>query len=219
MELEVKIILYAPISEDLVERGRFIMLGRLSNCDEVTPNEILADFDRLLPLYKFVESGDAYQNNLEIPDFNPGCPNFVREFTTSEIESGIRNVSLRHATAQKLLYELLCEEVGCENVQIERPLGSVAWVDAATRLGEHEECFYEVKISNTVLSCVRSAIGQLLEYAYLYSQEDVQQLVVVGEAKAKDFEKEYLKVLRDTYGLPIYYRRIDIQNEKLEPQI
>lgn len=194
------------------------MLGRLSNPDEVDSGEILADFDRLLPLYEYIESGGVSQDELIIPEFNPGCPRYVREFSTREIKRGSQDVSLRHVVAQKLLYELLCKEVGCENVQIERHIGSIARVDAASRCGV-QECFFEVKIASTVLSCMRSAIGQLLEYAYLFSQSNVQLLVVVGEAKAKNFEIEYLRVLRDTYRLPICYRRIDIQNEKLESPI
>ncbi len=46
----------APIQADLVRRGMFIFLGRMQPSNAVDYDLILDDFDRLLPLYQFVES-------------------------------------------------------------------------------------------------------------------------------------------------------------------
>ena len=45
-----------PIPDALVKEDTFIMLGRIIADDKVNILDILADFDRLLPLYVYVES-------------------------------------------------------------------------------------------------------------------------------------------------------------------
>ena len=204
------------IGEDWIAQHNFIVLGRLSYSQVV--DEILADFDRLLPLYEYVESEDTHKNSTEVPDFKPGCPEFMCKFTVSATDSKSTDIALRHNAIQNMLYTLLCNEVGDQNVQIERRLCFNTRVDAATRCGEHE-CFFEVKVAPTVRSCLRAALGQLLEYAHWTSSIHVKKLVVVGEARADSSEKTYLEVLRKIYNLPIYYRRIDMQSANLEPSI
>ena len=44
-----------PINDDWIETGNFIMLGCLTNRDQIIVEDILYDFDCLLPLYEFVE--------------------------------------------------------------------------------------------------------------------------------------------------------------------
>ena len=206
------------IGKDWIERNNFIMLGRLSKNGEEKVDQILADFDRLLPLYEYVERAETDDDVIEVSDFKPGCPKFVKEFTISKTDSKSTDIALRHITLQNLLYKILCEEAGDQNVQIERRLSSFARVDASTRCGEYE-CFFEIKVAPSVRSCLRAALGQLLEYAHLYSRIPVNKLIVVGEAEANDSEKEYLEYLRERYKLPIYYRRIDTQNGTLEAPI
>ena len=206
------------IGEDWIERNNFIMLGRLSKNGEEKVDQILTDFDRLLPLYEYVERAETDDDVIEVSDFKPGCPKFVKEFTISKTDSKSTDIALRHSILQKLLYNILREEAGDQNVQIERRLSSFARVDASTRCGEYE-CFFEIKVAPSVRSCLRAALGQLLEYAHLYSRIPVNKLIVVGEAEANDSEKEYLEYLRERYKLPIYYRRIDTQNETLEAPI
>ncbi|AGA33032.1 hypothetical protein TVNIR_1361 [Thioalkalivibrio nitratireducens DSM 14787] len=127
------------------------------------------------------------------------------------------DVALRHGTIQRTLYELLCQEAGAANVRIEHPLAFGVRVDAAVR-SDSGLAFYEVKVAPTVQSCVRTALGQLLEYAYWPSAERAHELIVVGEAEIDDEARAYLHLLRGRFALPVWYRRVDVDREILGPR-
>ena len=203
-----------PIPDALVKEDTFIMLGRIIADDKVNVLDILAAFDRLLPLYVYVES---VEQDLPLPtksDFTPGCPRFV-ESTTARQTGRIVDVALRHKTLQKALYKHLCREAGYDNVQVERPLAPGVRVDAAVRCND-KEIFYEVKVASTGRSCVRAALGQLIEYSHWPSAERASEIVVVGEAELDSDSKAYLQFLRQRFDLPLWYRRIDINRDVLE---
>ena len=50
---------YMPsaILRERTEPGVFVFLGKHSKIDELDYDNVSADFDRLLPLYRYVESG------------------------------------------------------------------------------------------------------------------------------------------------------------------
>ena len=203
-----------PITDALFKPGTFIMLGKRVADNEIDVREILTTFDSLLPLYEYVESVEQEPPFPTMPDFTPGCPRLLESTTASQTGQTV-DVALRHNTLQKALYKHLCREVGCNNVQVERPLALGVRVDAAVRRNG-KESFYEVKVAPTVRSCVRAALGQLMEYCYWPSANRASEIVVVGEAEFDSDSKAYLRFLRQRFGLPLWYRRIDINRNILE---
>lgn len=204
-----------PITDALVKQDTFIMLGRIIADDQVnTLDIILADFDRLLPLYVYVEGVEQDPMFPTESGFTPGCPSFV-ESTTARQTGRMVDVALRHNILQKALYKHLCREVGRNNVQVERYLPFGVRVDAAVRCNG-KESFYEVKVASTVRSCVRAALGQLIEYSHWPSANRASEIIVVGEAELDSDSRAYLHFLRQRYGLPLWYRRIDINRDILE---
>ena len=150
------------------------------------------------------------------PEFRPGCPNFVENTTVSRTgQTG--DVELRHKKIQMALYKHLCQEVGHDNVQVERPVPS-GLVDAAVR-HNGKESFYEVKVVSDIRSCMREALGQLLEYAHWPSADHASELIVVGEAEVDADSRAYLQFLRQRFGLPLWYCRIDMNREILEEKL
>ena len=202
------------IEVDLVKPGYFIMLGRRVAQDEVDVRGILTAFDSLLPLYYNVEGSEQKPAFTMEPDFTPGCPDF-RESTTARHKGKTVDVALRHQTLQIALYKHLCQEAGCKNVRMERHLKIGVSVDGAV-LRNGKQTFYEVKVASTVRSCVRAALGQLIEYCHWPLAERASEMIVVGEAELDSDSKAYLDLLRQHYRLPIWYRRIDIDNDVLE---
>lgn len=202
-----------PISDDLFRPGIFIMLGRHVRGDEVDIRGILVDLDRLLPLYTYVESDGRGQEYFEAPDFKPGCPRFA-ETATVFLPERTLDVALRHKAVQQVLHDILCQEAGKENVKIEYPLGFGVRVDAAVRQNGRF-IFYEVKMAPTAQSCIRAALGQLLEYAHWPSVERASEIVVVGEAAPDSDGQAYLRLLRERYALPLWYRQIDLEGRVL----
>ena len=202
------------IPDEFVKPGIFIMLGTRVASDEVDVRDILAVFDSLLPLYRYVEGEELVPPSAITSDFNPGCPAFI-ERTVARQTGQTVDVALRHRTLQKALYTHLCREAGDNNVDIERHLNIGVSVDAAVRC-KSSEIFYEVKVASTVRSCVRTALGQLVEYCHWPSADRAIEMVVVGEAKLDSDSRAYLRLLRDQFSLPLWYRRIDINNDVLE---
>ena len=203
-----------PITDALFKPGNFIMLGKRVADNEVDVRDILAVFDSLLPLYEYVESVEQDPPFPTKSDFTPGCPSFLESTTARQTGQSV-DVALRHKTLQKVLYKHLCREAGHNNVQVERPLALGVRVDAAVRRNG-KESFYEVKVAPTVRSCVRAALGQLIEYSHWPSANRAIELVVVGEAELGSDSKAYLHFLRQRFGLPLWYRRIDIDRNVLE---
>ncbi len=79
--------------------------------------------------------------------------------------------------------------------------------------------FIEVKMERTAKRCIRSALGQLVEYAHYPNLRKADVLLVVGDAPASDTDAAYLRFLRDTYRLPIHYARWSWERGELGPEI
>jgi len=205
--------LVSPISDEMIAPGTFIMLGRAVKADEVDVPSILADFDLLIPLYVFVESGGRAVTFSEGLPFTPGCPRFA-ESTSVTFPGRTNDVSLRHKQLQRMLYHLLCLEAGADNVAVEHSLNLGVRVDVVVRTNSRMT-FYEVKVAPTVQSCLRPALGQLLEYACWPSADRAGELVVVGESEVDRDSAAYLRLLRDRFALPLWYRRIDTEHNAL----
>lgn len=202
------------IPDELMKSGVFIMLGTRVAHDDLDVREILSVFDRLLPLYRYVEGEEEVPPSTTTPDLKPGCPSFIKKTAARQAGQTV-DVALRHNTLQLALYKRLCQEAGDDNVQMERPLALGVRVDAAVRCNG-KETFYEVKVASTVRSGVRAALGQLIEYCHWPSADRAIELIVVGEAELDSDSRAYLDLLRQRFGLPIWYRRIDIENDVFE---
>lgn len=194
----------APIADDLVRPGVFVTLGRWVQQGEVDPRAILLDFDRLLPLYAYVESEGTRPLPREARTFKPGCPEFVST-ATAFIPERAGEIALRHKVLQRALYECLSVESGAENVAIEHELDLGVRVDAAVRQ-RTGMAFYELKVAPSIQACVRLALGQLLEYAHWPSDARAAELIVVGEGTPDEDARAYLRLLRDRFTLPVWYR-------------
>jgi hypothetical protein len=206
-----------PIEERTVAAGTFIMLGRHVPEADVDGDAILIDFDRLIPLYAYVE-GDGTQHLSPTPTaFRPGCPEFVAAAKTFRSERTI-DVALRHKVLQNALFQCLSAEAGDSNVAIEHELDLGLRVDGAVRLGT-QFAFYELKVAPSVQACVRPAIGQLLEYAHWPAASRARELIIVGECAADPEAEQYLRFLRDTFSLPIWYRQLSMSPLTLGPKI
>ena len=206
-----------PIDDDVAQAGSFIMLGRWVRESEVSVDEILLDFDRLLPLFAYVESGGTRPGHRPVPGFHPGCPAFVTKASVVRPER-VTDVALRHKLLQPLLHKCLSSEAGASNVQTEHHLDLGVRVDAAVRL-RRGFAFYELKVAPTFQACMRAAIGQLLEYAHWPSAVRASELIIVGEFPADKDARAYLRLLRNKFSLPVWYRHLSVSPLCLGPKV
>jgi len=188
-----------PIQSSLIQPITFIFAGWLNPIEEIDCEQILADFDRLLPLYRYVESIEKLPL-IEVNDdkefsFSPGCT--VKKTSAKARRSPDPvDVSLRHNVLQENLYEMLCKKFGKDNVETEHPSGNGMRIDAVVKSGD-EYFFYEIKTYSNARACIRDAIGQLLEYSHW-----------PGEPELCSDGKQYIELLRERFGLPLEYLQL-----------
>lgn len=204
------------IPANIIAPGLFIFFGKLVKTEDIDVEDILAEFDRLLPIYKTVETDNNEDFDLlteSKPEeefvFNKDKSNLVFNKDYSFVEKQI-NIDVRHSEIQARLKKELKEKYGEENVSLEHSFRGNR-IDAVVKQN-NSYIFYEVKTASTVKSCIRQAIGQLLEYSFWPGQKIASKLVVVGEPHIKEKGKKYLSFLNNELNIPIEYLRIDISS-------
>ncbi len=201
-----------PISPNIVTEGVFIFLGNRQKLDKLNYELILNDLDRLLPLYKYVESNGNLQPilavNKEPFKFRPGFTSKASTAEVSQMEKQL-DITLRHNTLQEALCKKLVKKYGAKNVGDEQPNGAGTSIDAVVRHGT-DFWFYEIKTANSPRACLRQAIGQLLEYAFWPGAQQANRLIVVGEKTLDKEGKQYLQILKKRFQLPISYEHISV---------
>jgi hypothetical protein len=201
-----------PIPSELARKEVFVFLGRRQRVDRAIDYEaVLLDFDRLLELYRYVESPSRSNGIQSAPfTFRPGCS--VKAASTSYTHAQMQlDIALRHNELQRALYSRLVEQHGEDNVGTEHPSFFGTRVDVIVRDGTNL-WYYEIKTSQSPRACMREAIGQLLEYSFWPGSQSATRLVVVGETPLDDDGAAYLARLKQQFALPLEYESIAIPN-------
>jgi hypothetical protein len=206
-----------PIPNDAITTGAFLFWGHLCPRAEADANTVLFLFDRLLPIYLYVEGGQpatAPQTSLRKGlIFKPGCADKLQS-TTAQSAATTLQVNLRHNAIQSALHKALSAQFGPENVGTENDTGRGSRIDLVVRDGPRHT-FYEIKPYPCLRSCLREALGQLLEYSYWPGGNPAHQMVVVSENPITPDAARYLQSLRKQFSLPIYHQRIDVATAHL----
>jgi hypothetical protein len=202
----------STIPNEAIHQGNFIFIGALQPADRVSIDWTLDDFDRLLPLYQYVESQEPLPRVREKARkgfiWSPG--NKARAArTTYERNAAAINKNLRHNTIQDALFNHLEALYGKDDTSGEQDCGNHTLVDVAVRDGE-DYTYYELRTAPTAQLCIREAIGQLLEYSYWPGAQQATRLVVVGEPPCDKETAAYIRKLQRQFSLPIEYRQFDM---------
>jgi hypothetical protein len=75
--------------------------------------------------------------------------------------------------------------------------------------------YYEIKTYPSVRVSVREAFGQLMEYAHWTGDRRAEELVIVSHIAATAGIRSYMRYLRETYKINIYYQSFDLDKNKL----
>ena len=205
------------IPESLIQPEYFLFFGKTSPIDEVTADEVLFLFDRLLPIYEFVE-GNA-KLTMHKTDwkkgfvFKAGCRPKLHQ-TTKHSSAAERSMALTHNQIQETLHEILCKQYGEDNVGAEKDSGRGSRVDLIVREGGKYR-YYEIKTNPSVRACIREAISQLLEYSYWPGGNEAGKLIIVSENLLADDAARYIGMFRKRFRLPLFYQHIDLRTKTL----
>jgi hypothetical protein len=204
------------IEDALIVRDTFIFVGALQPKDGVDIDRILDDFDRLLPLYQYVEGERSFPKQADTTHAFHWSPGNKARVARSSYERPAASVdkALRHNIVQAALFAHLEGIHGKGNTSGEQDSGNGTPVDVVVRDGKRY-VYYELKTGLSAQSCIRDAIGQLLEYSYWPGAQKAHKLVIVGEAVYDSEASAYIKRLRRDFSLPIEYRRFDMTSHRL----
>lgn len=203
---------YMPTSipHELVTNDVFIFLGKRQPLVRLDYELLLNDLDRLLPLYKYIESDGNLQPISAVTtdsfEFRPGCTAKTSSAVVTQAQKEL-DINLRHNALQEALHRRLTKEYGAENVGTELQSGAGTSVDVVVRQ-KGEFWFYEIKTARSPRACLRQALGQLLEYAFWPGSQEATRLIVVGETALDEEGAEYLRTLRERFSLPVKYEQI-----------
>lgn len=84
--------------------------------------------------------------------------------------------------------------------------------------GEGTWHYFEFK-TFSAKRCIREALGQILEYAHYPSKMRAQKLFIIGPEKPDEQDIAYMKFLRETYHLPIWYRWYSFEQNALHEEV
>jgi len=200
-----------PIPRGLVTEGVFVFLGNRQPANKIDYEKILDDFDRLLPLYRYVESRGTTAP-VPLPQatfsFKAGRSKKVTQAKATLPEKEL-DLDLRHNVLQDALYQRLASKYGRDNVRTEQPSGVGTLIDIVVKL-RSKYWFYEIKTALTPRACLREAIGQLLEYGFWPGAQEPARFIVFGESPIDKDGQEYLRRLRKRFSLPIEYEPIEV---------
>ena len=116
-----------------------------------------------------------------------------------QVLGGAYVVLQRHSEIQLALQKRLVKEYGESCVSMEEN-----FVDLKVTLPDRA-ILYEVKSDSNAGSCIRSALGQVLGYAFSIEKPEKKKIVVVGEYPANSREKALISYLKAALNIEFDY--------------
>lgn len=175
-----------PLPDDFLKIHRFI-----PNKIEKSIEDILSGIDHLSknPTLDFREGNGT------------GANAYTRQVTTSK-----KNVNRTHSDITNLLHQFLDDSKDFTGYKISTEKTKVGnnLVDCAAKK-QNNYIFFEVKTTNSFLTNVRMALGQIIEYALLDKSINIEELVIVSPAKPNKNDLTYFQALKDSINLPLNY--------------
>jgi hypothetical protein len=195
------------LDEDMMP-GTFVFIGLATTFDDPDYERIIGTFNRLLPVYLYVEGGrEAVSAPSKVTfKFKPGFSLGVTETISQTAAKSVR-VYLRHKLIQEALFNVLVAEYGKDHVGGELPSEGGGLIDMVVETPQ-KRILFEVKTASTARGCIREALGQILDYAFWPGSRPVDEVVIVGEVEASDTEKHYVEFLAKSFPIPISCRFI-----------
>ncbi len=142
----------------------------------------------------------------EIPSnriqFNQGL-HIAEEADSRSCSPEMVKVQHLHNDLMRRLFYQLCQQYGVENVGTENHIGTKK-IDVVVRTGEGFN-IYEIKTGKDPRSCVREAMGQILDYAFFECEDVIHKMIIVGAAQETKEVSTYLAKFREKNALEIYY--------------
>ena len=202
-----KISNVCEIDDKLVQNGTFIFIGKLLDIENLDYDKIISTFDDLLNIYREVETEPKTQiekkQKVVTFRFDNRTKHLPQKSNYNTIEKEI-NIDARHSYLQEKLYKELISTFGEDAVGLENRINGNR-IDIVVKATKDSYIFYEVKTGSSAKSCIRQAIGQLFEYAFWNNSNFKVDMIIAGEFEMDKTTSDYIKLLKNNFGIPISY--------------
>ncbi len=199
------------IGDNLAKPSTFIFTGKLMDLNNIDFDEILVTFSTLLNIYQEIETEPNVGIESKVRKEKFRFDNKLRKLPGKSKYNSITkeiNIDVRHSILQEKLYNQLVLNYGKENVGLENQINGNR-IDVVVKITENDYIFYEVKTGSSAKSCIRQALGQLLEYAYWNNSGFSAEMIIAGEFKIDKTTLEYIEYLKNQFRIPISYYCIE----------
>lgn len=138
--------------------------------------------------------------------FNSGKAKSSQKYLKSS-NSKKTTVNRTHSNITESLYTFLSEKikVSKNDLSVEKTRIGYAIADCVVREMENTYTVFEIKTKASAQLNIREALGQLFEYAFIDNTVNIKKLVIVGPAKCKKHELEYLDNINSLIKVQIEY--------------
>lgn len=120
-----------------------------------------------------------------------------------------------HNVIQNGLCEYLEKEFPNKKIHTEAGAYGNTKIDVCVEGKDSHFSFYEVKSYSDTKTSIRMAMGQLIEYCYYPLNNRAQKLYIVAHTEINDDVRSYMKHLRESLKLPIYYLQFNATQKKV----
>lgn len=162
--------------------------------------------------YNLRHAGGINQNVSKVPfKFKNGqLPE--REFIKRKFVEKETEYENRHWEIQKVLIDQLRKEFGSGNVGYEVTLAQGNRADVMVKRGPDFYDLYEVKSYASLMTSIRVALGQLIEYALSNTGFKVNRLILVSDIQPTEEISTYLEEVNAGLDLDFSYLQIEINS-------
>lgn len=171
----------------------------------------VSQFDKAIPIARYTllnwrKNPDGWQENedFQLDEKRPNRK--LKDKTRKPPAKSDVEIELLHNKMSLSLEKYLDKHYAV--VRAENSTGLGTRIDMVSKEGE-DLTFYEIKTYATVKQSLRSAIGQLFEYAFYPDRSLAKNLIVVSHLAPKNQDRKYVQHLRKTTGLDLKYWHFD----------
>lgn len=138
--------------------------------------------------------------------FRSGIATNTKSFSRTR-KAGINTIERLHGEITDKLAAYLSEKVriSTSELSVEKTYFGANIADVVIKEPDDEYSIFEVKTSNNARKNIREAIGQLLDYAFWYSNIKIKSLVIVSPSQLGINELETLKRIKKNLVVDIKY--------------
>ena len=135
---------------------------------------------------------------------------------SQNVSGGKRIVNRTHADITNDLHDYLRNSKDYKNFEISTEKTRICnnLVDCAAK-NKNKYVLFEVKTANSVLACIRQALGQIIEYALLDTSLDIKKLIIIGPTIPSENDLIYFQNLKEKLKLPLQYWSYSFEEKKL----